>query len=304
LTYINHHLRDGGYLILEEFIGAYDSQTGLETFRVNNNPYPDKTVYKTGTTRNEAKTRRCYISQTVYVEYNDGRKEQFDHEFYLQRYTRDEWHAALKECGFEIAGEYKNREKEPWSEGDGHWVAEAVKVKPIYKYQHIKIDLDADRDYILERHCRVNYACDTPWARKLSYDQYRSDWFVNAGQQEEFLSSLRESMDDSRTVAEIIKTESGEMVGYLWVPFHAGTASFMCWADVQDIYIEEAYRRTGVALYLMDYAEQSAKRNGAKVIRSGTGCENIKSQGLHQKLGYYQYRFEYEKVLQEDKQDD
>jgi len=50
----------------------------------------------------------------------------------------------------------------------------------------------------------------------------------------------------------------------------------------------------------MDYAEQSARRNGAKVIRSGTGCENTKSQGLHQKLGYYLYRYEYEKLLRED----
>ncbi len=127
LKCINNHLRDGGYLILEEFIGAYDSQTELETFRVKNNPYPDRTVYKTGITRNEAKTRRCYISQTVYTEYNDGRKEQFDHNFYLQGYSRTEWLAALRECGFEVKAEYKNREKELWNEGDGHWIVEAVK---------------------------------------------------------------------------------------------------------------------------------------------------------------------------------
>ena len=135
LVCINNHLRDGGYLILEESIGAYDSQTELETFRVKNNPYPDRTVYKTGTTRNEAETRRCYIFQTVYVEYNDGRKEQFDHNFYLQGYTRGEWLAALRECGFEVKGEYKNREKEPWSEGDGHWIVEAVKITVIKKLE-------------------------------------------------------------------------------------------------------------------------------------------------------------------------
>jgi SAM-dependent methyltransferase len=124
LICINNHLRDGGYFILEEFIGAHDSQTGMETFRVKNNPYPDRIVHKTGTTRNEAKTRRCYISQTIYVEHNDGRKEQFDHEFFLQGYTRDEWLAALNECGFEVIGEYKNREKEPWSECDEDWIVE------------------------------------------------------------------------------------------------------------------------------------------------------------------------------------
>lgn len=468
LVCINNHLRDGGYLIIEEFIGVYDSQTGLETFRVKNNPYTDRTVYKTGITRNEAKTRRCYISQTMYIEYNDGRKEQFDHEFYLQGYSREEWLAVLIECGFEIGAEYKNREKEPWCEGDEHWIVEAVKSTkakkryspaisfdylqtPIYRYEnvslyndkinleqpnsgfnqfyrfdinadgnwvgfihiwigysirihycgqigygineqyrkcgyatkacfalkpflqkcgfmfvtitndenntasrrvcekigaklletidtptwsgmygdgqrrtciyeweieeaskpidshtnlrHYKINLAADREYILERHCRVNYECDTPWARQILYDEYKANWFANINQQDGFLSALRESMDDTRTIAEIIKTKSGETVAYLWVPFHGEDSSFI-WSDVQDVYVEDSYRKTGVAAYLMDYAEKMAKTHDAKVIRSGTGCENVKSQGLHKKMGYYQYRMEYEKVLKEDMQND
>jgi SAM-dependent methyltransferase/GNAT superfamily N-acetyltransferase len=133
LVCINNHLRDGGYLILEEGINAYDDEmTSPKTFRVENNPYTDRTVYKvTNVSRNEAATRRWYCSQTVYTEYNDGRKEQFDHNFYLQGYSRGEWLAALRECGFEVNAEYKNREKEPWSEGDGHWIVEAVKRGPI-----------------------------------------------------------------------------------------------------------------------------------------------------------------------------
>jgi len=165
--------------------------------------------------------------------------------------------------------------------------------------QHIKIDIKRDKDYILERHCLVNYECDTPWARKVPYDKYRENWYAWAGQQDGFLSALRESMEDARTIAEIIKTKSGEIVGYLWVPFYGTDLKFI-WADVQDIYIEEAYRKSGIAGYLMDYAEKMARKNGAKVIRSGTGCENIKSQGLHKKMGYYEYRMEYEKVLEED----
>ena len=166
-----------------------------------------------------------------------------------------------------------------------------------------KIDLDRDKEYVLECDCRVNYECDTPWARKLSYKQYRDNWFAWPGQQDGFLSALRDSMEDKRTIAETIKTETGDTVGYLWVQFHGEDSNFN-WADVQDIYVEEAYRRNGVASYLMDYAEQSVKKNGAKVIRSGTGCENFRSQAMHQKMGYYQYRMEYEKVLQEDAQND
>lgn len=164
--------------------------------------------------------------------------------------------------------------------------------------RHVKIDIEKDKDYILERHCRMNYECDTPWARKIPYEQYRANWYDWPGQQDGFWSAFTESIKDERTILEIIKTESGENVGYLWVQFHGEDEKFI-WADVQDIYVEESFRKMGIATYLMDYAEKSAKQNGAKVIRSGTGCENIKSQGLHKKLGYYQYRYEYEKVLNE-----
>ena len=132
LACINYHLRDGGGLVIETSITDYDeetTETELQTFRSKENPYSDRTVYKTGITRNEAESRRCYISQTICVEFNDGRKEQFDHNFYLQGYARGDWLSALRECGYEVKAEYKNREKELWSEGDGYWIVEAVKLK-------------------------------------------------------------------------------------------------------------------------------------------------------------------------------
>ena len=177
------------------------------------------------------------------------------------------------------------------------------KMSDMKNLQHTKIDLKQDQDYILERHCRINYACDCPWARKISYEEYRANWFANNDQIEGFLSALRNSMEDNRTIAEIIKTEQGETVGFIWAPFYGSDPSFI-WAEVQDIYVEESWRGCGVAAYLMEYAEKMALANGAKVIRSGTGCENIASQKLHQKLGYYQYRMEYEKALTEGTQND
>jgi len=38
---------------------------------------------------------------------------------------------------------------------------------------HRKIDFEKDREYVLERHCRINYECDTPWKRELPYEEYR-----------------------------------------------------------------------------------------------------------------------------------
>ena len=68
-------------------------------------------------------------------------------------------------------------------------------------------------------------------------------------------------------------------------------------ADIQDIYVDEKYREKGIATELIKYAKEAAKRNGADVIRSGTGCENSASIKLHEKLGFYTYRYEFEKKL-------
>lgn len=162
---------------------------------------------------------------------------------------------------------------------------------------HRKIDFVNDREYILERHCRINYECECPWKRKMSYDEYRAEWFGLKNQTEAFYGALTDSTADKRTIAEIIFNEQGEIVGYLWVPFSEDTESGFCFADVQDIYVEDGFRALGIATNLMNYAESNARKNGATVIRSGTGCENKNSFALHEKLGYYQYRYEFEKML-------
>jgi len=130
LRCINNHMRVGGYFLYGAYIKPYDDELPEpKTYRVEKNPYSDRTVYKiTNISRNEAATRRWYLSQTMYIEYNDGRKEQFDHEFYMQGYSREEWIEALTECGFEIRNEYKNLEHDPWQEGDDYWIVEAVKL--------------------------------------------------------------------------------------------------------------------------------------------------------------------------------
>ena len=42
---------------------------------------------------------------------------------------------------------------------------------------HRQIDFVKDKEYVLERHCRINYECDCPWVREIAYDDYRKDWF-------------------------------------------------------------------------------------------------------------------------------
>ncbi len=165
------------------------------------------------------------------------------------------------------------------------------------KILHRRIDPVKDRDYVLESHCKINYECDTPWKRKMTYNDYRAEWFMLKGQISEFYNYLQETAKDKRTIAEIIEDENGKTLGYLWVPFLEDSESCFCFADIQDIYIEPEYRNRGIAIDLLKYAEENAKQNGAVVIRSGTGCENSASLALHEKTGYYVYRYELEKKL-------
>ena len=159
------------------------------------------------------------------------------------------------------------------------------------------IDPAADRDYVLECHCKINYACDSPWARELPYEQYRANWFAMPMQQAGFWQHLTSSMEDPRGIAEIMMDDDGTIAGYLWAPFSEDAEAGFAWMDVQDIYIEEPFRGQGLASQLMARAEEKARACGAKVIRSGTGCENGASMAMHKKLGYYTYRYEYEKLL-------
>lgn len=164
-------------------------------------------------------------------------------------------------------------------------------------YTHRKIDFDKDKDYVLERHCRINYACDCPWKREMSYEAYREEWFSLHNQITDFYAYFQQTAGDDRTIADIIESENGDTIGYIWAPFIVDEESGFSFADVQDVYVEEAYRHQGIAGELLAYAEQNARRHGAKVIRSGTGCENTGSIRLHQKCGYYPYRYEFEKRL-------
>lgn len=134
LVCINTHLRDGGCLVIETGLRLSGKNSDdfhePKTFYPILQMYPEKKVWKTGTSRYDAENGRQYISQTFYAEDEKGHVESFDHSFYLQCYSREDWLAAFLECGFEVVGEYSSRELESWqSGGDGFRVFEVVKSK-------------------------------------------------------------------------------------------------------------------------------------------------------------------------------
>ena len=70
---------------------------------------------------------------------------------------------------------------------------------------HRPINYEEDKDYVLERHCRINYECDCPWKRKnMSYETYRNEWFSMKSQIDGFSEMLIESIKDNKRFEKLL----------------------------------------------------------------------------------------------------
>ncbi len=162
-----------------------------------------------------------------------------------------------------------------------------------------RIDIGKDRDILLEFHCRINYDSETPYARDVAYERYRDRW-LHTSQPDAFLSHLAETMQDERTIAEILE-DDGVAVGYLWVTFHDVPDYGLTIGEVMDIAVAPEYQRQGIGRQMLRRAEVVARKHGSTLLRSDTGIENVASQRLHESLDFQPHRLSYEKVLRHNK---
>lgn len=160
-----------------------------------------------------------------------------------------------------------------------------------------RIRINDDKQLILEFHCRTNYESDSPWARKVPYDQYREKWFLTS-QPEDFYAYLVETTREPRTMAEIwFDDETDQVAGYLWVVFNDIQDYGLSVAEINDLLVTPEFQRRGVGSQMLEYIEKKAKEQGANLLRSETGIENHPSRKLHEKLGFHVYRVLFEKKL-------
>jgi GNAT superfamily N-acetyltransferase len=158
------------------------------------------------------------------------------------------------------------------------------------------IDIQKDRQKLLEFHCVTNYESSDPALRKAyTSEQYREIWIRSHGP-EEFLSALAKSMKDSRTIVEFWEN-GGSIIAYVWVTFTDWPEYNATGAEISDILVVPEFQRRGIATQVIKHVEELACKRGATLLRSGTGSENVASQELHAKLGFQTYRVEFEKEL-------
>ncbi|MBT7858833.1 MAG: GNAT family N-acetyltransferase [Gemmatimonadetes bacterium] len=160
---------------------------------------------------------------------------------------------------------------------------------------HRKIRISEDRQAVLELHCEINYACDSPWIQAAPYPAYRRKW-IESQQPEGFLKSLERSLEDHRTIAEVW-CEGDLVCGYCWATFTDVPDYNLVIAEIHDLAVHRDFRRRGLGDGIIAYLEQVCRSAGAHVLRSGTGAANPASIAMHEKHGFGPYRVEYEKLL-------
>lgn len=159
-----------------------------------------------------------------------------------------------------------------------------------------RIDVKKDRETLLELHCRINYESETPIMRSIPYEDYREKW-LSTSQPKSFLSELEKTMNEDRTIGEILEDNSS-LAGYLWVTFADIKDYNITIAQIMDIAVSPFFQRQGIGTIILKHIQKLSREHGATLIRSDTGIENTASQKLHEGFGFKPYRISYEKTIQ------
>ena len=159
------------------------------------------------------------------------------------------------------------------------------------------VNLTEDKALILEFHCRTNYESESPWARTVSYENYREKWF-STSQPEQFFAHFAETAQDPETIAEVwIEEETERAAGYVWVVFYEIKDYGLKAAEIRDLLVTPEFQGRGIGRKMLQYIEEKAVATGANLLRSETGIENVPSRRLHEKAGFQTVRVLFEKKL-------
>jgi ribosomal protein S18 acetylase RimI-like enzyme len=157
------------------------------------------------------------------------------------------------------------------------------------------VNLETDRDFILELHCLGNYEGDQPWFRGDSFPIYRETW-LKTPQPAGFLAELESRVKGGSVIAEVCE-ENGRPVGYYCLSFTDVVGYDLKLAEIEDIAVQLTDQRRGVGTMMLHHAEALARERGADLLRAGVGSPNVASRRLHEKAGFEVIRFTYEKRL-------
>jgi ribosomal protein S18 acetylase RimI-like enzyme len=119
------------------------------------------------------------------------------------------------------------------------------------------------------------------------FNAYR-DFYKQEPQPERARAFLRENLMRNRSTIFIAVNESGKAVGFTQLYPTVSSLSMAPVVYLSDLFVDDQYRKNGIAKLLMKAAEKFALEFGAVAIDLQTAHTNTKAQKLYESLGYEQ----------------
>jgi ribosomal protein S18 acetylase RimI-like enzyme len=128
------------------------------------------------------------------------------------------------------------------------------------------------------------------------FDQYRV-FYKSSSDLESAKKFIQERLQKDDSMIFVVSNE-GYLVGFTQLyPSFSSVSMKRVWI-LNDLFVEESYRKKGIAKSLISAAENFAKETGAARIILSTQVSNITAQSLYESLGYIKNKDFYHYALQ------
>jgi GNAT superfamily N-acetyltransferase len=164
------------------------------------------------------------------------------------------------------------------------------------------IDLEADREFILEVRVQTLFQDETPWARSPGLPSYRR-WYLTSRHPDQFFKLLARSLRDPRTIADVVEVD-GTAAGFVWATFVDVPESDFTYLELRAMGLRPEFQRQGLGRVTAAHVDEVAIERGADAARSFAGIENEASIAFHRSLGFEPIEIRYEKLYKPRVQED
>lgn len=116
------------------------------------------------------------------------------------------------------------------------------------------------------------------------FDKYRI-FYKQPSDQESAKKYLQARLDSNESII-FVALADGKPVGFTQLyPLYSSIRVIKNWL-LNDLYVEQEYRKRGVGEKLIKTVMDFARQNGAKLVELSTAIDNYTAQGLYEKIGF------------------
>ncbi len=124
-------------------------------------------------------------------------------------------------------------------------------------------------------------------------DSYSLNWTLSGAGTQYFIKRIH-GKTGIVYVAETDGVLTGYVCGYTYI-YKARKKPHM--AEIENVYVEEQYRKQGIGTALINAFIGEAKLRGAKTVKLSALIKNTSAQSFYQKHGFDKHEFVFEKEL-------